>query len=121
MIVPMDVVLHILLFVHFIGLASLLGGYLTQLTSKDWRVVTAMVHGALTQLVTGVAMVGILAATHDPDEPVDNAKYAVKLVVLLVILGLVWANRSKERAPHGAFQAIGLLTVVNIAVAVFWR
>lgn len=121
MIAAMDLVRHFLLFLHFLGLASLLGGYLTQLRAEAWRIVPAMVHGALTQLVTGVAMVGILSATHDPGEPVDNAKYAVKLVVLLVILGLVWANRKRDRVSTGAFQAIGLLTVVNIAVAVFWR
>ena len=114
----MDVVLRILLFGHFIGLASLLGGYITQLSLRNWRVGPAMVHGALTQLVTGVAMVGILSARDDA--AVNNAKFAVKLLVLLVILALVWANRSKTPAAPKVFQAIGALTVADIAVAVFW-
>jgi hypothetical protein len=115
----MDVVLRILLFGHFIGLASLLGGYITQLSLRNWRVGPAMVHGALTQLVTGVAMVGIISATRDAAD-VNNAKFAVKLLVLLVILALVWANRSKTPAAPKVFQAIGALTVADIAIAVFW-
>ena len=51
---------------------------------------------------------------------VNNAKFAVKLLVLLVILALVWANRSKTPAAPKVFQAIGALTVADIAIAVFW-
>jgi len=114
----MGVVRAVLLFLHFVGLASLLGGYLTQLGAKTWRVVPAMLHGALTQLVTGVALVGVIES--GTGDPVNNAKMGVKLVVLLVILGLLWTNRRKASMRLVAFQAVGLLTLADIAVAVFW-
>mgnify|MGYP005811937769 CR=1 FL=1 len=106
-----------LLVLHFVGLASLLGGYLTQLRSSVWRVLPAMRDGALTQLVTGLALVAVLEAGPDP---VNVAKMAVKLVILLVILGVLWVNRSRESMSLVAFQGVGLLTGADIVVAVFW-
>jgi hypothetical protein len=113
----------VLVFLHFVGLASLLGGYLTQLASDSKRVVMAMFHGALLQLITGVALVGVRQGLHSDDAaawPIDNTKYAVKLVVLLVVLALVWVNRRKASVPLGVYHGIGLLTLANIGVAVFW-
>jgi hypothetical protein len=106
-----------LLVLHFVGLAGLLGGYLTQLHASTWRVVPAMWHGALTQLITGLGLAGLIA--FGPGM-VDAAKNVVKLVVLLIVLGLLWIYRARESIPLVAFQGIGVLTVVNIAVAVVW-
>ena len=120
----METVRLLLVFLHFLGLASLLGGYLTQLASPKKRVVPAMVHGALTQLVTGVALVGVRQALHFDDAaewPIDNAKWGIKLAVLVVVLSLVWVNRRKPQLPLGTFHGIGVLTSANVAVAVFWR
>lgn len=120
----METVRLLLVFLHFLGLASLLGGYLTQLASPKKRVVPAMVHGALTQLVTGVALVGVRQALHSDDAaewPIDNAKWGIKLAVLVVVLSLVWVNRRKPQLPLGTFHGIGVLTSANVAVAVFWR
>lgn len=107
----------LLIFLHLVGLASLLGGFLVQLRGPDRRVLPAMVHGALTQLVTGLALVGVDEAL---DVAVDNAKIGVKLLVVLVITVLVWANRRKPAIPAGLFFGIGGLTLLNTAVAVFW-
>ncbi|NYI07891.1 hypothetical protein [Allostreptomyces psammosilenae] len=117
----MDVAVDIFLILHFIGIASLLGGFLTQMRAMrtgEVRVVPAMVHGALTMLVTGLVMVGLRQA--DGAE-VDNFKIGVKTAVLLAILVLVWLNRDKERVSPGVLGAIGGLTVVNICVAVLWN
>jgi hypothetical protein len=113
----MDLVRHLLLFLHFIGLASLLGGFLVQLSASQRRIVPAMVHGALTQLVTGLLLVGV---DESLDVKVDHAKIAVKLVVLLVILGLVWVNRRRPTVSETVYLAVGSLTALNVAVAVFW-
>ncbi len=113
----------VLVFLHFVGLASLLGGFLTQLSARPRHVVPAMLHGALTQLVTGVALVGVRQALHGDDParwPVDNAKWGVKLAVLAAILVLVVANRRRTTAAAGGFWLIGLLTLANVALAVFW-
>ena len=113
----MEVLRSCLLFLHFVGLASLLGGFLTQMSAAEKLVGPAMLHGALTQLVTGLLLVGVDEAA---DHPVIQAKIGVKLVVLLVILGLVWVNRSRPAVTRGVYFAIGGLTALNIAVAVFW-
>lgn len=116
----MDVVRQLLLVLHIIGIGSLLGGFLTQMKGMktgDVRVSPAMTHGALTMLVTGIALVGVRQAD---DLDVDNTKISVKLAILIGILLMVWTNRAKERIDTTVFGAIGLLTVANITIAVMW-
>lgn len=118
----MDILLGILVILHFIGLASLLGGFLVQIkaiAAGKGQVVAAMFHGALTQLVTGILLVGVLEMTDPAD--VNNAKIALKLVVLIVITVLVIRFRKKPVAPSWVLWAIGGLTVANVAVAVLWN
>ncbi len=115
---------HLLVVLHFVGLASLLGGFLVQMKSADRVVNPAMLHGALTQLVTGVALVGLMYPLHNSNPfefglP-DNAKIAVKLVILLAILVIILANRKKQRVSTGVWASIGVLTLANIVIAVFW-
>lgn len=115
----MEIVRDVLLVLHFVGLASLLGGFLVQMKPKTKKVVAAMFHGALTQLVTGVALVGMAYALGN-GEDVDNAKIGVKLVVLVVITALVLRGRRQESVSTGVWGAIGALTLVNVVVAVVW-
>lgn len=114
----MEIVKDLVLVLHFIGLASLLGGFLVQMKSRTKRIEMAMVHGALTQLVTGLLLVG-LAEMGDGDGP-DNTKVAVKLVIALIITVLVFLGRRQKTVTVATWGAIGGLTVVNILVAVLW-
>lgn len=116
----MEIVKQLFLVFHIIGIASLLGGFLTQLSklsSKDVRITSAFVHGAFTMLVTGLVLVGI---TEMGDDPVNHVKIAVKLVVLLAILVLVLLNRKKDQVSTAIFGTIGALTTANIFLAVMW-
>ena len=113
----MDIVRDLLLFLHFIGLAALFGGLFTQLKASPRVVNAAMWHGALTQLVTGLLLVGLLEMD---DADVNHAKVGVKLVVALVIAALIFVNRKKQSLPDGLFFGLLGLTALNIAVAVFW-
>ncbi|MCI3152486.1 MULTISPECIES: hypothetical protein [Streptomyces] len=116
----MDVLIHIFVGLHIIGIASLLGGFLTQMKAMGAgtaRFVPAMLHGALTMLVTGVILVGLNQAQ---DHSVDNIKIGVKLALLIVILGLVYVKRDEEKVDKGVFGLVGLLTVANIFIAVLW-
>ncbi len=116
----MDVLIHIFVGLHIIGIASLLGGFLTQMKAMgagDARFVPAMLHGALTMLVTGVVLVGLNQAQ---DYSVDNIKIGVKLALLIVILGLVYVKRDEEKVDKGVFGLVGLLTMANIFIAVLW-
>lgn len=116
----MEILFKFLVVLHFIGLASLLGGFLVQMSTKPRGINNAMLHGVLTQVVTGIAMVGILSAGLLEDEDVDNTKIGVKLLIALLVLGAVLLGRRKpadEQQPYWA--AAGALTLVNVIVAVF--
>ena len=113
----MDFVRHVLLFLHLLGMASLLGGALVQLRDGTHVVNSAMLHGAITQVVTGLLLVGVIEGQNDP---IDHTKIGVKLAVGLVITVLCWVNRRKDVVPPGLFMGILLLAVGNVGVAVFW-
>ncbi|MGZ3100966.1 hypothetical protein [Streptomyces sp. H72] len=116
----MDVLIHLFVGLHIIGIAALLGGFLTQMKAMGQgtaRFTPAMLHGALTMLVTGIVLVGLNQAQ---DYSVDNIKIGVKLAVLIVILGLVYVKRDDEKVEKPLFGLVGLLTVVNVFIAVLW-
>jgi hypothetical protein len=113
----MEILKQALLFLHFIGLASLLGGFMTQLSAAERRVTPAMLHGVATQLVTGIALVGVSEAL---PRAVNHPKVGVKLLVTLAVFALVWLYRRNSAVANGVFFGIGGLTVLNVAVAVFW-
>jgi hypothetical protein len=129
----MTFVHDLLVFLHFVGFASLFGGFFVQIRAASPVANAAMLHGALTQLVTGVLLVGLAESVDDDEYVVDNAKVAVKLVIVLIITVLVWVNRKKyplggdPQTPEKAaisralLFGIGSLTLVNTAVAVFWH
>ncbi|MFD5283361.1 hypothetical protein [Streptomyces rubrogriseus] len=116
----MDVLIHLFVGLHIIGIASLLGGFLTQMKAMGQgaaRFTPAMLHGALTMLVTGAVLVGLNQAQ---DYSVDNVKIGVKLAVLIVILGLVYVKRDEEKVEKPLFGLVGGLTLVNVFIAVLW-
>ena len=113
----METLRLVLLFVHILGFAALLGGLIVQLGPGDKTVNAAMRDGAGTAFLAGLALVGVLEAD---DADVNHAKIGVKLVVGLVILVLVMMNLRKPKIPDGLFYGILALSVLNVAVAVFW-
>ncbi|MER7622499.1 hypothetical protein [Streptomyces sp. NPDC126503] len=116
----MDVLINVFVALHIIGIASLLGGFLTQMKAMGAgtaRFTPAMLHGALTMLITGIALVGLNQAD---DQTVNNVKIGVKLAVLVVILALVYVKRDEERVDKGLFGAVGGLTMANIFIATLW-
>jgi peptidoglycan/LPS O-acetylase OafA/YrhL len=116
----MDVLIHLFVGLHIIGIAALLGGFLTQMKAMGEgtaRYTPAMLHGALTMLVTGVILVGLNQAD---DQTVNNIKIGVKLALLIVILGLVYVKRDDEKVDKGLFALVGALTAANVFIAVLW-
>ncbi len=118
----MDIVYKILILLHLVGMAMLVGGWLA--TIRAPRVLPGMWHGALTQLVTGLLLVG-LAESGAVDRDIDNAKIGVKLVVALVITVLVFLNRRRSRSTDGAVapgaaHTVGGLALLNTAIAALW-
>ncbi|MEX1078284.1 MAG: hypothetical protein WED09_04170 [Homoserinimonas sp.] len=118
----MDILRNILLVLHFVGLASLLGGVIAQvpeLKAGAAAINSAIFHGALTQLVTGLLLVGVIEMGDLGD--LDNAKIGAKLVVVIVIAALAIMGRRKQKVANWMPLTIAGLTVLNICIAVFWR
>lgn len=114
-----------LIVLHFVGLAALLGGFLTQMKAMRGglaKVVPAMVHGAWTAFITGLLLVGLAEyrIAMGADFEIDHMKIGVKSMVALVILVLVMVNRKKDSVKTPVFGAIGALTLTNVILAVFW-
>lgn len=119
----METLQNIVLVLHFIGLASLLGGFLVQMSAFKTRsavINPAILHGALTQLVTGVLLVGIMTMRPEEVEELNYPKIATKLAVVVVIYVLALLNRKKTAVSMPIIGAIGALTILNIVLAVFW-
>ncbi|HET9561087.1 MAG TPA: hypothetical protein VFP01_03195, partial [Propionibacteriaceae bacterium] len=78
----------------------------------------AMLHGSLTLLITGLALVWLSEIGPDP---VNYVKVAVKLAVTATIVLLVVKNRKFASIPRGLWGLIGGLTLTNAALAVLWQ
>lgn len=112
----METLQDALLVIHLVGFAALFGGAFVQIRDEAVVVNAAMLHGALTQVVSGILLVGVLEGR---DVEVDHTKVAIKFAVGLVIAVLCWVNRRKDSVPKGLFFSIMGLTLANVCVAVF--
>ena len=114
----MEIVGRVLLVLHLVGWAIVLGGALVSL--RPPRIPTGMLHGALTALVTGLTL-GVLVSTGALDWDVAPPWLAVKFVVALAVTGLVvWGGR-RMQVSRGLVCAIAGLTLTNVAIAVLWQ
>ncbi|MFV2143978.1 MULTISPECIES: hypothetical protein [Isoptericola] len=115
----MDLMVMLALFVHILGAAALVGGWFARFRTPT--VTMSQFVGGWVQLASGVALVG-LAESADGD--VNHMKIGVKLVVLVAVLVAAWIGRSKikrdQTVPVGLAHAVGGLSLVNVALAVFW-
>lgn len=112
----MEIVKGILVVIHLLGWALVLGGVATRMRKPEIN--AGVWHGILTALVTGVLLTGIAEMG---DDPVNHVKIAVKLVVAIVVAVLVWRGRRQESVSTGYLGLIAGLTTLNVALAVLWR
>jgi hypothetical protein len=117
-------VYQLLLVVHFIGWAIVLGAYMAGLHSPG--LYAGVFHGALTALAAGTAAM-VVAQTSTAVSDVHVAKMLVKIAITAVITVLAaGAKRQADRADNGTGpvkrgvkHAIGVLTLANVVIAVF--
>jgi hypothetical protein len=124
----MEAIGNIFLVLHFVGLAALFGGFLAQMTSTSKQITSGMLHGALLSLIAGIAMVGIRYPLNEQDPNAfplfNNGKISVKLLIMVVILIIGYTSKKKSKtsgqSDTTAWATVGLLTLTNIVIAVFW-
>ena len=116
----MTVLQNILVFLHVLGAAAIVGGWFA--TFKKPTVLPLQLWGAIAQLVTGLALVGILGATH---QDVNYVKISVKLVIAIAVLipAIIGYRKAKagQDVPTGLAHAVGGMALINIAVATIWQ
>ncbi|WP_109510043.1 hypothetical protein [Nocardioides speluncae] len=113
----METLRLVLLFLHILGFAALIGGLLVQGREAEKKVNGPMRDGAGTAFLAGLLLVGVLEAD---DADVNHAKIGVKFAIGLVVLVLVMINTRKPKIPDGLYWALLALSIANVAVAVFW-
>ena len=115
----MDVAIKILLILHFIGLAGIIGSWLAVI--KEPRVVAGMLHGAILQVVTGLALVGLNEAD---GADLNHTKIGIKLLVALAVLVVAIVGMKKEKQNPGSTATLahvaGGLGILNVIIAVMW-
>jgi hypothetical protein len=111
----MQTLLDVVLFLHLVGFAVLFGGGFVQLGDSVKVINSAMLWGALSLVLSGIGLVGIEEGL---DDPVHGGRVAVKFGIALVVALLCWVNRAKRGIPSGLFDAILLLVLADVAVAV---
>ena len=111
----MDIVKTIFLFVHFLGLAALIGGAFVQWNATIKQASPTMIWGARVQLITGIIL---LALVEMSEQNVHHLKFAVKLVVNVIVVGIL--ESSRKSLSSTAFQSAMGLSILNVALAMFW-
>ena len=81
----MSFVYNVLLFLHFIGMAMLIGGFLAQMRAVPRQVTQWMRDGALTQLLTGLALAGLSGSGIGTDQNFSPAAVGTKLLIALIV------------------------------------
>lgn len=116
----MNIVMNILVFLHVLGAAAIVGGWFA--TFKKPTVLPIQLWGAIAQLVTGLALVGVAGATHTD---LNYIKISVKLVIAIAVLipAIIGYRKAKagQDVPTGLAHAVGGMALINIAVATIWQ
>jgi hypothetical protein len=140
----MRVVIGLLVVLHLLGAAAIIGPWLA--APRSGRIRMAMVWGARAQVVTGILLVGLHEMSNDPADELIRAKIGVKLVIALAVAACAEiANARQRRAlsaadpgdaaagggaggatttsvlpATGLVQATAILAILNVCVAVLW-
>ncbi len=97
----MEIVQNILVILHLIGMAMIVGGYLV--TVKAPRVLPGMLHAAGLQVVTGVLLFGMLEMQGSPTMSLRaGAGIKILLGLVAVIAFIIGNKREKAAASAGA-------------------
>jgi hypothetical protein len=114
----MNLIYSALAVLHVVGIVAIGYGFFKELATKTYGVNVAMLHGASTQLLTGVVMVGLReAGIAENEEILDMSKIAIKLAISLAIIAMYSIGKRKSD-PKLYWLLIGALTLTNIVIAV---
>jgi len=112
----------VLRYLHLVGFAALLGGFVAQYATGRMRISVLMRVGLGTMIGTGLLLA--LPFLYDETGP-SYTKLATKFGVVIgigALFGLAVTRERRGQVVHRQhFLAIGGLVLVDSAIAVFWR
>lgn len=113
----LETIIRVTLVLHLLGFASIMTGVLSQ--TKAFKtgapVVASILHGAWLALITGLILTGLVYAN---GEAVNNLSLSIKGLGVTAIFFIAYTFAKRETAPKWVVPTIGLLTVINLSVAV---
>ncbi|WP_221585902.1 Fe-S protein [Microbacterium sp. G2-8] len=116
----MEILRSVVVLVHLIGFATLFGSWIVEAASGRREITRIMHWGLAIALVAGLALAAPWGLDGDP----NYMKIGVKLVVVIVIGALLGIGGARQKrtgeVPAALFWLIGILTVLNAALAVLW-
>ncbi|AXJ10778.1 hypothetical protein [Arthrobacter sp. PM3] len=116
----MKIVFDILVFLHIVGAAMIVGIWIGQM--KKPTVHPRQFDGAVLQLLTGIAMMGLIPAL---DMQANYAKLGIKFVIALIVavLAFIGSRKYKKGEPvsKGLAHSVGGLALLNVAIATLWQ
>ncbi|GAA0925041.1 hypothetical protein [Virgisporangium aurantiacum] len=116
----MTLLRSILVLVHLVGFAMLLGGFLAQFVAGRYELSVIMRIGLGAAIGSGL----LLAIPFPDDIELNHAKLAVKLGIAVLIAALFGVysvtTRRGGAGNRTQFAAIGVLAFTNAAVAALW-
>ncbi|HKS02564.1 MAG TPA: hypothetical protein VJS86_12895 [Arthrobacter sp.] len=117
----MTILFSFLVFLHVVGAGMIVGYWIA--TMRQPTVHPRQRDGAFLQLITGIAMMGILPLL--PDAHPNYAKLGIKFVigVVVAVLAVIGARKVKNGQPvsTGLAHGVGGLALINIALATLWN
>lgn len=117
----MELLKGVLVVLHIVGFAAVFGASTTQLRAVKFGraiITPGLIHGLNVMFLTGILLVAMKYAL---DEPVNNVKITVKMLVLIAMIVITLVNRKKQSVSGGVLGAIAGLSVLNVALAVLWH
>jgi predicted branched-subunit amino acid permease len=98
---------------HMLGLVGLVVTLVISLRKPIKKLSAGTLHSAWLQLLSGLALMGIMSG----DEDFHPEKFGIKLIVLVVILALGYRNVKKETVSTKFLGSILGLVLLNVVIA----
>ncbi|MCU1523084.1 MAG: hypothetical protein JWN19_3469 [Arthrobacter sp.] len=116
----MNIVYNIVVFLHIVGAAMIVGIWIGQM--KKPTVHPRQFDGAALQLITGIVMMGLIPAL---DMDANYLKLGIKFAIALAVAVLAFIGRRKfkkdEPISKGLAHSVGGLALLNVAIATLWQ
>jgi hypothetical protein len=116
--IAMDLFYSALVVLHVVGIVAIGYGFFKELAKKTFGVNVAMLHGASTQFLTGILMVGIHeSGAIDIQGALDMNKITLKLIISIAVIAAYSIGKRKSGTKL-YWALVGGLTTANIIIAV---